>query len=194
MVKKVGDRRYWEQWAQSVGEIAERQVKRIAALVEHDGSHLPRAFKSFMTGLHKNIQPPPISQEEAIEMLAQHIITGARPGHLTPSLKGTLSWRTTPISIVMQDMLARLRQAFDKDDSGSGQTCCSPGRTRAEGIDNAEGKQRTSVGLCRQVFQGSHFPRLVEEKLRHRLHSSRSRRLHHPLSGRPAEARVREIT
>ena len=34
MVKKVGDRRYWEQWAQSVGEIAERQVKRITSLVE----------------------------------------------------------------------------------------------------------------------------------------------------------------
>ena len=29
MVQKVGDRRYWEQWAKNVAEIAERQVERI---------------------------------------------------------------------------------------------------------------------------------------------------------------------
>ena len=53
-------------------EIAERQVKRSHHL---SSRRLPRqAFKSFMTGLHKNINPS-ISQEEAIEMLSQHIIT-----------------------------------------------------------------------------------------------------------------------
>jgi predicted helicase len=29
MVEKVGDRRYWEQWARDVAKIAERQIERI---------------------------------------------------------------------------------------------------------------------------------------------------------------------
>jgi len=33
MVQKVGDRRYWEQWAKSVGDIANRQKERIIQLI-----------------------------------------------------------------------------------------------------------------------------------------------------------------
>lgn len=33
MVQKVGDRRYWEQWARDVAKIAERQIERIKYLV-----------------------------------------------------------------------------------------------------------------------------------------------------------------
>jgi predicted helicase len=33
MVNKVGDRRYWEQWAKSVAEIATRQTERIEKLI-----------------------------------------------------------------------------------------------------------------------------------------------------------------
>ena len=34
MVKKVGDRRYWEQWAKDVAIIADRQIERISYLIE----------------------------------------------------------------------------------------------------------------------------------------------------------------
>ena len=39
MVQKVGDRRYWEQWAASVAEIAGRQVERISRLIKEEGKH-----------------------------------------------------------------------------------------------------------------------------------------------------------
>ena len=157
MVKKVGDRRYWEQWAQSVGEIAERQVKRITALVENDGSHA-KAFKSFMTGLHKNINPS-ISQEEAIEMLSQHIIT--RPV-FDALFEGYSFVENNPVSIAMQDMLDKLEeQAFDKDAQALDRFYASV-RTRAEGIDNAEGKQRIIIELYDKFFKTA-FPRLVEK-------------------------------
>ena len=73
MVERVGDRRYWEQWAKDVADIAERHIKRITLLVAEDKKHR-KAFDRFMKGLHKNINPS-VSEEEAIEMLAQHIIT-----------------------------------------------------------------------------------------------------------------------
>lgn len=64
MVQKVGDRRYWEQWAKNVAEIAERQIERITNMVKK-GEH-KEAFEKFLCGLQKNINPS-ITQQEAIE-------------------------------------------------------------------------------------------------------------------------------
>ncbi|MCX6729192.1 MAG: DEAD/DEAH box helicase family protein, partial [Candidatus Saccharibacteria bacterium] len=73
MVQKVGNRQYWENWAKNVADIAERQIKRIAKIVEDDDeAHM--AFRQFVKGLKKNINPS-ITEQQAIEMLSQHIIT-----------------------------------------------------------------------------------------------------------------------
>ncbi|MCL2284645.1 MAG: DEAD/DEAH box helicase family protein [Fibromonadales bacterium] len=72
MVEKVGDRRYWEQWAKSVAEIAERQIGRIGKMIKT--SEYKTAFEQFLSGLQKNINPS-ITETDAIEMLSQHIIT-----------------------------------------------------------------------------------------------------------------------
>ena len=47
MVKKVGDRRYWEQWAKDVAEIAQRQIERITFLIENKKSQR-KAFNQFL--------------------------------------------------------------------------------------------------------------------------------------------------
>jgi predicted helicase len=73
MVQKVGDRRYWEQWAKDIAQIAERQMERIQYLIT-EKKEQRAAFDKFLSGLQKNINPS-INQEQAIEMLAQHIIT-----------------------------------------------------------------------------------------------------------------------
>jgi predicted helicase len=72
-VQKVGDRRYWEQWAKNVAEIAQRQAERINRLIKADGEH-KRAFQEFLGGLRQNINPS-ITEQEAVEMLSQHVIT-----------------------------------------------------------------------------------------------------------------------
>ncbi len=73
MVEKVGDRRYWEQWAKDVAIIAERQIERINFLI-NEKKDQRAAFDKFLLGLQRNINPS-INEEQAIEMLAQHIIT-----------------------------------------------------------------------------------------------------------------------
>lgn len=73
MVDKVGNKRYWEQWAEDISIIAERHKKRIMQLISTDEKH-KKDFREYMDGLHKNINPY-ITEEEAIEMLAQHLIT-----------------------------------------------------------------------------------------------------------------------
>jgi predicted helicase len=71
--KKLGDREYWSEWAKSIGQVAERLITRIKALIESDAS-LAREFATFLKGLQDTLNPA-VSQDEATEMLAQHILT-----------------------------------------------------------------------------------------------------------------------
>jgi predicted helicase len=157
MVNKVGDRMYWEQWAKSVADIAERQVERIGRLVRDGGKH-QKAFDQFLKGLQKNINPS-ITEQEAIEMLSQHIIT--KP--VFEALFEDYSFvRNNAISKSMQKMLDLLEeQAIDKDTETLDRFYESV-RTRASGIDNAEGKQRIVIELYDKFFKTA-FPKLVEK-------------------------------
>ncbi|MBK9413058.1 MAG: DEAD/DEAH box helicase [Bacteroidetes bacterium] len=157
MVQKVGDRRYWEQWATNVAEIAERQVERINRLVKEDRTH-QKAFANFLSGLQKNINPS-ISEQEAIEMLSQHIIT--KPV-FEALFDGYSFVKNNPISVSMQSMLDLLEdQAFDKD-AETLQKFYESVKMRASGIDNAEGKQRIIIELYDKFFKTA-FPKMVEK-------------------------------
>ncbi len=156
MVQKVGDRRYWEQWAKNVAEIAERQVDRISRLITETGPH-QQAFQNFLGGLRKNINPS-ISQQEAVEMLSQHVITQPVFDAL---FEGYSFVQHNPISVSMQAMLDLLEaQAIEKD-TATLQRFYDSVRKRASGIDNAEGKQRIIIELYDKFFKTA-FPKLVE--------------------------------
>lgn len=157
MVLKVGDRRYWEQWAKSVAEIAERQVVRINRLIHEKVEH-QKAFEDFLKSLQKNINPS-IAQAEAVEMLSQHVIT--RPV-FEALFEGYSFVKNNPISISMQTMLDLLEeQAFDKDTEILNKFYESV-RLRASGIDNAEGRQRVIIELYDKFFKTA-FPKMVEQ-------------------------------
>ncbi|WP_369752916.1 DEAD/DEAH box helicase [Flavobacterium sp. WC2409] len=157
MVNKVGDRRYWEQWAKSVAEIAERQAKRINTLITEDKTH-QKEFANFLSGLQKNINPS-ISQHEAVEMLSQHIIT--KPV-FEALFDGYSFVKNNPISVSMQSMLDLLEdQSFNKD-AETLQKFYESVKMRASGIDNAEGKQRIIIELYDKFFKTA-FPKMVEQ-------------------------------
>lgn len=157
MVEKVGNRRYWEQWANDVAGIAARYIIRINELIEKDTTH-QQAFADFLAGLQKNINPS-ISQQEAVEMLAQHFIT--RPV-FEALFDGYSFVKNNPISVSMQQMLDLLEeQALEKDLDVLKKFYDSV-RSRANGIDNAAGKQKIIVELYDKFFKTA-FPRMVEK-------------------------------
>ncbi len=157
MVTKVGDRRYWEQWAKDVAQIAERYIERINRLINEDTKH-NQAFANFLSGLQKNINPS-ITQEEAVEMLSQHIIT--KPV-FEALFEGYSFVKNNPISVSMQTMLDLLEdQSFDKD-TETLQKFYESVKKRAGGIDNAEGKQKIIVELYDKFFKSA-FPKMVEK-------------------------------
>ena len=157
MVLKVGDRRYWEQWAKSVAEIAERQIERIGNMVRT--GEYKTAFDKFLSGLQKDINPS-ISQQDAIEMLSQHIIT--KPV-FEALFEGYSFVKNNPISISMQEMLDILESQAIEKDTETLQKFYDSVKMRASGIDNAEGKQRIIVELYDKFFKTA-FPK-VQQKL-----------------------------
>ena len=157
MVKKVGNRMYWVQWAQDVAYIAERYIERINRLIETDGKH-KKAFDALLKGLRKNINPS-ITPKGVVQMLAQHLIT--QP--VFEALFENYSFvANNPVSKSLQKMVALLEeQAFDKDTEFLNKFYESV-KERVKGIDNAEGKQKVIVELYDKFFKTA-FPKVVEQ-------------------------------
>ena len=158
MVQKVGDRQYWENWAKSVADIAERQIQRITKIVdEDDEAHM--AFRQFVKGLQKNINPS-ITEHQAIEMLSQHIIT--KPV-FEALFEGYSFVQNNAVSISMQKALDAIEaKAIEDIDAELLDGFYKSVRKRAEGIDNSEGKQRIIVELYDKFFKTA-FPQMVEQ-------------------------------
>lgn len=157
LVEKVGDRRYWEQWAKDVADIAQRQIERINFLITERQSH-GEAFGNFLAGLQQNINPS-ITKDQAVEMLAQHIIT--KP-IFEALFEGYSFVKTNAVSTAMQGMLDVLEGEAIGDDHDKLQKFYESVRSRAEGIDNAEGRQKIIIELYDKFFKNA-FPKMVKQ-------------------------------
>jgi predicted helicase len=157
IVLKCGDRRYWESWAKDVAVIAERHTDRIRALLESGDARHKKAFADFLAGLRDNINPS-ISEDDAIEMLSQHLITRPVFDALFENYAFT---KNNPVSLAMQQMLDTLHdQALEKETVALEKFYASV-RQRASGIDNAEGRQRVVIELYDKFFRTA-FPKMAE--------------------------------
>ncbi len=157
MVQKVGDRKYWEQWAKDVAIIAERQIERIQYLITEKKDQR-EAFEKFLLGLQKNINPS-ITEAQAVEMLAQHIIT--KP-IFEALFEGYSFVKHNAVSISMQRMLDELEPQTLVDESESLQKFYAFVKRNASGIDNAKGKQEIIIRLYDNFFKAA-FPKMVEQ-------------------------------
>ncbi len=157
MVQKVGDRRYWEQWAKDVAKIAERHVERIKYLISTKPEQ-KAAFGNFLKGLQSNINPS-ITEDQAVDMLAQHIIT--RP-IFEALFEGYSFVKNNAVSTAMQHMLDALEGESLAEESDTLNRFYESVKKRAAGIDNADGKQRIIIELYDKFFKTA-FPKMVEQ-------------------------------
>lgn len=77
MVKHVGDREYWDEWARKVADIVDRyrvHIEDILGRSDAKAEDAQTAFGLFLAGLHENVNDS-VSRDEAIDMLAQHLVT-----------------------------------------------------------------------------------------------------------------------
>lgn len=158
IVTKVGSRRYWEDWAGDVAVIAERHTTRIKALLSDPTSSAAREFAAFLAGLQGNLNAS-ITADDAIDMLAQHLIT--RP--VFEALFDGYSFADhNPVSKVMQAMLDVLDAHKVDAEAEKLAEFYESVRVRADGIDNAAGKQKIITELYEKFFKLA-FPRTADK-------------------------------
>lgn len=148
IVKKVGDRRYLEDWSADVARIAQRHITKIKDLIKTQAG-ARSAFDVFIKGLRYNINDS-IDEEQAIEMLAQHLIT--QP--VFEALFDEYSFvNSNPVSKAMNNVVAEFSKfGFDKEQKEL-EGFYESVRMRASGIDNAEAKQKIIVTLYDKFFR-----------------------------------------
>lgn len=104
IVKKCGNKVYWEDWAKDIGDIAKRHIERVGELVLNGGP-ASAEFALFLHGLRDSLNNS-ITESEAVEMLAQHIITLPVFDAL---FAGAEFAQSNPVSIAMETMVDALR-------------------------------------------------------------------------------------
>ncbi|MGN6687464.1 MAG: DEAD/DEAH box helicase [Actinomycetales bacterium] len=157
IVAKVGSRKYWEQWAADVADIAARHMTRITALLGGGNPTVTAEFDRFLDGLRGNLNDG-ITGTEAVEMLAQHLIT--RP--VFDALFGGYDFAATnPVAQTMERMLAALDEHALDDENSSLEKFYDSVRMRVAGVDTAEGRQRLIVQLY-DTFFATAFKKTVD--------------------------------
>lgn len=147
LVDKVGERTYWEQWAKDIAAIAQAHVTRIRAALSLPDKRT--AFEEFVAELRATINPG-VTEADAIDMLAQHIIT--KP--VFDALFASYAFAEhNPVSRAMQSMLTELGDQGLETENKSLEGFYDSVRVRAEGIDNHAGRQQVIVELYDKFFK-----------------------------------------
>ena len=158
LVQKVGNRHHWEDWANDIAKIARTHIDRITAIVEDPVHEKERAaFHAFAHELRDDLNGS-ISDGEVIEMLAQHLIT--KP--VFDALFEDYSFaQHNPMSLAMQAVLDVLQEHRLDKEADTLQRFYDSVKMRAQGIDNATGKQKIVVELYDKFFRNA-FPKMTE--------------------------------
>lgn len=157
LVEKCGDRIYWETWAHEIGDIAKKFIERISRLVLKERKY-ETEFNHFLKDLQANINPS-VDADQAIEMLAQHMIT--RP--VFDALFSDYNFvENNAVSRSMQQMLAILAdEAFEKDTEAL-QKFYDSVKMNVSALNDLEAKQSVIKTLYEKFFKAA-FPLTVEK-------------------------------
>jgi predicted helicase len=157
LVKKVGNKQDLLNWAGDVAQIAEGFKKRITEVVSRDGPH-KEEFNKFVDGLQQTLNPS-VDSAEAIEMLAQHLIT--KP--VFEALFENYSFvRHNPVSSSLESMIDVLEdQGLEKDRIVLTRFYKTV-KDSVSGIDNSAARQKIIVNLYDNFFKVA-MPMAVEK-------------------------------
>lgn len=158
VVKKCGNRNYWSEWAGDIARIARTHISRIRAIVGAEANVKEvTAFRGFADELRDDLNDS-ISDDEVIEMLAQHLIT--RP--VFDALFAGYSFAAhNPVAQAMQSVLDRLQAHRLDKETDTLQRFYDSVKLRAADINNAAGKQKIILELYDKFFRNA-FPRMTE--------------------------------
>ena len=160
IVEKCGTRDYWENWASDIAVIANKHISEITKIVIDSKNSKRKIFLKFLDEIRDDLNPS-ISESDAIEMLAQHIITKPVFDAL---FKGYEFSKENSISKAINSILDKIYKL--NDDSLNDQTLVKfyeSVKRRSEDIVTSQGRSALINELYERFFSKA-FP-LTASKL-----------------------------
>ena len=157
IVDKCGTRDYWENWASDIAKIAEQHIIRIKSIVKDLDTPARNAFDGFLAEIRDDLNPA-ISENDAVEMLAQHIIT--RPVFDT-LFQGNKFTSENAVSKAMEKVLSQIYEQNIEAESKSLEKFYASVKRRAADIKSAQGRQALILELYDRFFRSA-FKRATE--------------------------------
>ena len=157
IVEKCGTRDYWENWANDIAKIAKAHIDRINGILVNTGTPEREAFDAFLAEIRDDLNPE-ISESDAVEMLAQHIIT--RPVFDSLFL-GNRFTTENAVSKAMETVLSRLYDRHIDTEAHTLERFYESVKLRAEGIVTATGRQTLIKDLYDRFFRNA-FPGMTQ--------------------------------
>jgi predicted helicase len=159
IVERCGNRKHWEAWAADIAKVAQTHITRIKAILADPNFAAERqAFEDFAAELRDDLNPA-ISDDEIVEMLAQHLVTAP----VFSALFSDYAFADrNPVSVAMQQVIVQLEGHRLDAETGSLEAFYESIRQRVRGIAKAEDRQKIVVELYDKFFSRA-FPRLQEK-------------------------------
>lgn len=155
--QKLGDREYWSEWAKDIGHTAGRLIARIKDLIKNN-SVLSQEFSVFHKGLQDTLNPA-ITQEDTIEMLAQHILT-------LPIFKALFEGEAFPennvVAKALESIVNKLETASLSSETEDLEKFYTNVKERISYAKSDKSKQEIIRNLYDTFFQNA-FPRMAEK-------------------------------
>ena len=158
IVKRCGTREYWSDWSESAAKIAHAHITRIKGLIhKEDHPENRKIFDRFLVEIRDDLNDS-ITENDAIEMLSQHLIT--RP--IFESLfAGRAFVDKNPVSQAMSKVMDLLDQNNVHHEAKELEGFYHRLKIRSQGLTDPKAKQQLITELYEKFFAKA-FPRTVE--------------------------------
>ena len=150
IVDSLTDKHYYTKWAEETARINAQYEERIRGLIETDQGGVKKDFQEFHSALKRELNDG-ITQEKAISLLAQHLVT--RP--VFDALFSEFQFANhNPVAQAMEQIIERLRLEHGTDaETKELEGFYKSIRRRIQYVDSAEKKQRIIADLYGTFFE-----------------------------------------
>ena len=146
LVKHCGNRLYWEDWSKNIGDVTNNVAVKIKQQIDTEPA-AGKFFSKFLSDFRKLLNPS-ITETDAVNMLAEHIVT-------LPVLKAIFSENSmiddNLVTKIMESMVRKLRNLSKETEELK--PFYESVKTTVAGITSSEGRQEIIRKLFEKFFQ-----------------------------------------
>ncbi|MBR0167456.1 MAG: DEAD/DEAH box helicase, partial [Synergistaceae bacterium] len=154
MVRKCGDREYWDKWVSDLAAVADSHTQSLQSALEIPGAKI--AFNDFADDLRHTINPS-ISNDDAVSMLAQHIVSKRVFDELFTEFS-----HLNPVSQALQRIISRLASFGFKADDSRLEKFYADVRSKVSAVKTDTGKQEVIRQIYDSFFRIA-FPKMAQK-------------------------------